>query len=191
MKATSICVLLVLPTTLQAFNLFENIFEAQIVDSGNKIKNDVHEFVDGTFSWSRCNASVVPIAVTLLSVQPDPIQFGKNVTISVAVDVTEDIGTQDQNVKVDMKVMMKMGPEYYDVCVYKEEYCHFDLCQMAAKYKYNCPFPKYKYSLKNITYYLPIQKITVTGAFDITIQLSSKGRELGCINIQLCLGQCD
>lgn len=73
----------------------------QIVNSDYDIKNDVHEFVDGTFSWSRCNASVVPIAVTVLSVAPDPIQFGKNVIISVAVDVTEDIGTQDENVKVN------------------------------------------------------------------------------------------
>ena len=49
----------------------------------------------GKFSWSRCNISAVPVAVSLFSLTPDPIQFGQKLTISGSVFVGEQINANN------------------------------------------------------------------------------------------------
>jgi len=51
----------------------------------------------GKFSWSRCNVSVVPVAVSSFCVTPDPIQFGQNLTLSGSVFVGEPIPVKPNN----------------------------------------------------------------------------------------------
>ncbi|XP_052794524.1 ganglioside GM2 activator-like isoform X1 [Mya arenaria] len=161
-----------------------------------------HAFKNGKFQWKLCNTTAVPVAVTSLSVEPNPIQFGQNISFSGAVTAYEGFGTTS-SLETDMKVMMKLHEgEYYDVCVYKPEYCHItDVCDKLKKFLVDkcpptfkrycqCPFDKGTYLLPKTTLKIPTPAITVSGEFNITLALKESQKEIACLNIHLCLGQC-
>ncbi|WAR00007.1 hypothetical protein MAR_024379, partial [Mya arenaria] len=133
-----------------------------------------HSFQDSQFLWSLCNKTAVPVVVTSLHIEPDPIQFGHNISFSGQIDVFEDVGTT-KTLEAHLKVMMKLDTQWFDVCVYKPEYCNIN--------DGNYPIP-------TLTKMVPNPPITVSGRFDITMTLTESQKEIGCLNVQLCLGQC-
>ncbi|WAR00049.1 hypothetical protein MAR_024421, partial [Mya arenaria] len=99
---------------------------------------------DSQFLWSLCNKTAVPVVVTSLHIEPDPIQFGHNISFSGQIDVFEDVGT-------------------------------------TKTLEGNYPIP-------TLTKMVPNPPITVSGRFDITMTLTESQKEIGCLNVQLCLG---
>ncbi|XP_052794527.1 ganglioside GM2 activator-like isoform X4 [Mya arenaria] len=101
-----------------------------------------------------------------------------------------------------LKVMMKLDTQWFDVCVYKPEYCNIndvcdtmklvvsDKCPPFLKRFCQCPFKKGNYPIPTLTKMVPNPPITVSGRFDITMTLTESQKEIGCLNVQLCLGQC-
>ncbi|XP_052792566.1 ganglioside GM2 activator-like isoform X2 [Mya arenaria] len=160
-----------------------------------------HSFQDSQFLWSQCNKTAVPVVVTSLHIEPDPIQFGHNISFSGQIDVSEDVGTTT-TLEAHLKVMMKLDTQWFDVCVYKPEYCNIndvcdwmkrvvsDECPPILKPLCQCPFKKGNYTIPTLTKMVPNPPITVSGRFDITMTLKESQKEIGCLNVQLCLGQC-
>ncbi|XP_052794526.1 ganglioside GM2 activator-like isoform X2 [Mya arenaria] len=160
-----------------------------------------HSFQDSQFLWSLCNKTAVPVVVTSLHIEPDPIQFGHNISFSGQIDVFEDVGTT-KTLEAHLKVMMKLDTQWFDVCVYKPEYCNIndvcdtmklvvsDKCPPFLKRFCQCPFKKGNYPIPTLTKMVPNPPITVSGRFDITMTLTESQKEIGCLNVQLCLGQC-
>ncbi|XP_052794617.1 ganglioside GM2 activator-like [Mya arenaria] len=160
-----------------------------------------HSLKDSQFLWSLCNKTAVPVVVTSLHIEPDPIQFGHNISFSGQIDVSEDVGTTT-TLEAHLKVMMKLGTQWFDVCVYKPEYCNIndvcdwmkrvvsDKCPPHLEPLCQCPFKKGNYTIPTLTKMVPNPPITVSGRFDITMTLKESQKEIGCLNVQLCLGQC-
>ena len=81
----------------------------------------------GTFSWSTCNKTVVPVAFTKFELNPDPLQFGQPLIFSGQVFVGEKIGTgNDVNVStLDLWIFRE-----HNDCQIKGLGARFNRCQV-------------------------------------------------------------
>lgn len=157
----------------------------------------------GKFSWKNCNTTAAPIAFSALSISPDPVQFGQNIFISFSVDVLRDIGTTN-TLQADATVTLYMQGVPIDACDYYPSYCHVqDICKLLSQYQTKCPdfikklgtdckcpFKTKTYSAKNAVYPLPSTPFSIDGELEAVIKLKESNRDLGCLEIHLCIGSC-
>lgn len=157
------------------------------------------------FSFKNCNKTAVPLYFRSFRVAPDPIQFGKAISVSMDIEVLEDIGNTS-TLQADFNIQLKIGYEYSPVCdMVEEKYCHYeDICSFMRSKQINCPekltsqgfacqcpIKKNKYEVTKFPIPIPSMPVIITGEFDVTIQLKEKGIDVGCIDVHFCLGVCD
>ncbi|KAH3834711.1 hypothetical protein DPMN_108046 [Dreissena polymorpha] len=148
---------------------------------------------DDAFSWSLCNTTEVPIVMEMLIIKPNPYQYGQKINVSLVVNVTEDI-PNIYPIEIDIKVMLRMGPEYYDICIFKESLCHVtDLCELVHRESgFKCP-NSFQKNIYNFNGSIPVKHSNPapTGRFNVTANISTNKRQLVCLNVQFCISHCD
>ncbi|XP_053390955.1 uncharacterized protein LOC128553799 [Mercenaria mercenaria] len=138
---------------------------------------------------------------TAFSLTPDPIKLGSDAQVSFTAQVKEDIGTTN-TLQIDVDAKLDTQGTTIDVCDYLT--CHFpDFCSILKQYKSKCPgvikklvpqcqcpLKKNEYTVTKATIPLPSVPITVNGLVRTTVDVKESGKQMGCIEVEICIGSC-
>ncbi|VCW98891.1 unnamed protein product [Gulo gulo] len=159
----------------------------------------------GSFSWENCNGRKDPVLLKSLTLEPDPINFPGNVTISAEVGIGVPLSSPQ---KVEITIEKEMASFWVKVpCLGHAGSCTFeDICQILDIFippGQPCPEPLHTYGLpchcplKVGTYSVPETHFTLpdidlpswisSGTYRIQSVLSSGGKRLGCVKISAAL----
>ncbi|XP_014919416.1 ganglioside GM2 activator [Herpailurus yagouaroundi] len=158
-----------------------------------------------SFSWDNCDEGKDPAVIKSLTLEPDPIAFPGNLTVSIEAR-TEVPLTSPQ--KVELTVEKEVAGFWAKVpCVEQIGSCTYeDFCQIIDTvippgepcpeplHTYglpcHCPFKAGVYSLPESDFTLPQLEVPgwlSSGHYRIKTVLSSGGERLGCVKISASL----
>jgi len=160
-----------------------------------------------TFEWKNCGPANSPIALTSLSIMPDPIVLGTNITVK-AQGGTKVIINPDTAVSIDLSISKKVfgywvpipcvdgvgSCTYQSPCALMEKDVH--LCPALTPWGLPCKCP-----IAAANYGTPAAGIPAktnnpgyswlaTGDFQISATINGKGStKLGCIEVTFSLDE--
>jgi len=113
-----------------------------------------------TFSWDNCGSSSDPVLLKSLTLAPDPLVLGENITIGFSASLAENISSVRAEVTLEKKIL---GIWTEIPCIENVGSCSYDdLCDVLPKHpcgpiltKYHipchCPFPEGSYALPPVS----------------------------------------
>jgi len=157
------------------------------------------------FSWENCGSTNDPIQIKSLSVAPSPIVFGKNITISFDIKLTQTITAATVDLLIEKKVIGWMNIP----CVSNIGSCTYDdACAMMSELNITCPeefvqngipcecpYPAGSYVLPSTTWGPiplppPILDWLTDGDYRVTVKMTDPNNgdaRLGCYIVTLSL----
>ncbi|XP_066129133.1 ganglioside GM2 activator [Saccopteryx bilineata] len=157
------------------------------------------------FSWENCDEGKDPVLIKTLSVEPNPIAFPGNVTVSAETHTSVNL---DSPLKADLIVQKEVAGFWVKVpCVEQVGSCTYeDVCNLfdtllppgescpEPLHTYglpcHCPFKEGKYTLPTSVFTLPYVDLPSwlsTGNYHIQSILSSGEKHMGCLKINVSL----
>ncbi|XP_059272516.1 ganglioside GM2 activator [Mustela nigripes] len=153
-----------------------------------------------SFFWENCHEKKDLVLLKGMTLEPDPIEYPGNVTISAELHVPVPLSSPQ---KVELIIEKKVANFWIKVPCMSHVRCIFeDICQLLdfiIPPGQPCPEPLHTYGLpchcplKAGTYSMPKTQFTLpntdlpglitSGAYRIWIFLSSRGKRLGCFRI--------
>nr|XP_058137039.1 ganglioside GM2 activator isoform X2 [Dasypus novemcinctus] len=158
-----------------------------------------------SFSWANCDEGRDPAVVKSLTVEPDPIIFPGNLTVSADVKTSVRLSSPQ---KVELTVEKEVAGFWVKIpCVEQIGSCTYnDFCEVLVNIippgepcpeplrtlglPCHCPFKEGTYSLPRSDFTMPDLELPswlTTGSYRIQGILSSGGKRLGCLKISASL----
>ncbi|XP_064636784.1 ganglioside GM2 activator-like [Lineus longissimus] len=159
-----------------------------------------------TTNWHNCGSGSATGQVVNLTITPNPIRVPGDIHVAVGAVVRENL---EAPIRGDLLIKKKLFGQWIRIpCIDKKigSCTYDDVCEMIPmKPGKPCPDPLPKYSIpchcpfNKGNYYLPESTFKLkkpgksvpswleSGDYQITIHLSSKGREAGCIYLEFTL----
>ncbi|XP_027462717.1 ganglioside GM2 activator [Zalophus californianus] len=173
--------------------------------AGPAARARVHLNQLGSFDWENCDDKKDPVVLKSLTLEPDPIAFPGNMTVSAEVQIDVPLSSPQ---KLELTMEKEVASFWVKVpCVEQIGSCTYeDFCQILGALippGQPCPEPLHTYGLpchcpiKVGIYSLPKTEFTLpsmelpswlsSGSYRIKSILSSGGKRLGCIKISASL----
>eukprot|EP01122_Echinamoeba_exundans_P006070 TRINITY_DN1638_c0_g2_i1.p1 TRINITY_DN1638_c0_g2~~TRINITY_DN1638_c0_g2_i1.p1 ORF type:complete len:216 (-),score=59.06 TRINITY_DN1638_c0_g2_i1:337-939(-) len=156
------------------------------------------------FSWQNCGDSSSTFSITSLSISPDPIKLGANITVQGGFKNAAELNSTSWN-QIKVTLQKKVFGAWVDIpCEDNVGSCTYsDPCAMIASYSntlcpalkpYNvpcqCPFPATQFSAGPLSFFVKNPGINwlTNGDLRLTVAMTrTDGSNLGCFQVAVSI----